>query len=186
MGTSNFYFKTSKVFAVNMNEEDSFDVEETIGNVQDTITSTFMKKENVDINDYYSGKDDTDRNYYGRFIAQLEKRVYKYGVEAIIEIDCYLRGGYYQGCNFDYTVSISLDGYYGCSFDGDEYDSIKAELQSLTPKWRQSTRDKFLAEINKQQERMKMLIEDIFAKHSEVELGVTARFSNGETIYQHV
>jgi hypothetical protein len=71
-----------------------------------------------------------------------------------------IRSGYYEGCNLDWHVRYYVNGY-----EDDEYsDSI--EVRVIV--------DEYIE-----------FIENIFGQYS-AKLGVTAQFSNGETIYHSI
>ena len=71
-----------------------------------------------------------------------------------------IRSGYYEGCNLDWHVRCYLNG-----FEEDEWETTP-EVASV---------------VNEYVE----FIENIYSQYSEP-LGVTAIFSNGETIYHKV
>jgi len=71
-----------------------------------------------------------------------------------------IRSGYYEGCNLDWHVRYYVNGY-----EDDTYDT-HTRIQTLVGSYVD-------------------YIENIFGQHSQP-LGVTARFSNGETIYHPI
>jgi hypothetical protein len=98
------------------------------------------------------------------------------------------RSGYYEGCNLDWHVSYEIDGYdcednyEGCvefalqnSLNEDEYS--KADIMAYA----------MLAENNAERLKNEIVkeIEQVFKDYSDP-LGVTAQFSNGETIYHKI
>ena len=128
-------------------------------------------------------KDDYDRNFYGAAIGTLSLSC-PYKFDITIEIKCYLRSAYYEGCNLDYEINYSC---YQCDYDNIQ-DLIKdaryysdyenngmTKLQSKNlEKWLNSGTEQLINEVEK-----------IFTDYT-TPLNKVATFSNGETIYNKI
>jgi hypothetical protein len=111
--------------------------------------------------DYYDcGKSDPNelRSYPSKSLGSFSNSVTIEDNEVEIFVTPVIRNAYYEGCNLDWHVRLYVNGY-----DDDTY----------------SDDSKTLEVINNYVE----FIENIYSQYSHP-LGVTARFGNGETIYQ--
>jgi hypothetical protein len=98
------------------------------------------------------------------------------------------RSGYYEGCNLDWHVSYEIDGY-----DCEDYyeERIEYALQNSLNEDEYTPADvkayAMLAENNAERLKNEIVkeIEQVFKDYSDP-LGVTAQFSNGETIYHKI
>ncbi len=105
-----------------------------------------------------------------------------------VTVTAVTRSGYYEGCNLDWHARYEIDGY---ECDGEFEDKIEYALQNSLDEDEYTAADikayALLAE--KEAERLKNEIvkdvESVFADYSD-KYGVTAQFSNGETIYHKV
>jgi hypothetical protein len=113
--------------------------------------------------DYYDcGKTDQHelRSFPSRTLGSFSKGVMIGEDEVEVYVTPVIRSGYYEGCNLDWDVRYYVNGYE---------DELYCENTSI----------KFI--LNEYVE----FIETIYSQYSEP-LGVTARFSNGETIYHKI
>ncbi len=95
-----------------------------------------------------------------------------------------IRSGYYEGCNLDWNVDYLLNG--DVSYDSPDFyiDDI-AYCGNLT----KSAATKYAKLAEKKAEKLKNeIVEKLEAIYNDysMKLGVTAQFSNGETIYHKV
>lgn len=113
-----------------------------------------------DYSDY--GKSDPNelRSFPSKSLGSFSNSLTIEEDEVEIYITPVIRSGYYEGVNLDWHVRLYVNGY-----DDDTY----------------ADDDNVLRISNEYIE----FIEDIYAQYSEP-LGVTARFSNGETIYHTI
>jgi len=172
-GTGNFYNRNaSKIYAIGMgygeeNEDGEvstygqMDFEDDIEYVQEQLQEVFSKNfregslpESVSRSLYSNNFSTTDIGSIYEYI-QIGKIEYKFSVY------CFATSGYYEGANLDYVgyVENCNEGY---EFELGE-DDVPVKLQKLI--------DKTIAKV-----------ESVYAKCS-MPLVVSARFSNGETIY---
>jgi hypothetical protein len=118
----------------------------------------------LDIHTDYSdvGKSDQNelRSYPSRTLGSFSKGIRIGDDEAEVYVTPVIRSGYYDGCNLDWDVRYYVNGYE------DELYESHPHIQSIVSHYVD-------------------FIENIYSQYSEP-LGVTARFSNGETIYHKV
>ena len=117
-------------------------------------------KNHKDYSDY--GKSDPYelRSFPSRSLGSFSTSIIKDEDEVEVYVTPVIRSGYYEGCNLDWHVRCYLNG-----FEEDEWETT-TEVASV---------------VNEYVE----FIENIYSQYSEP-LGVTAIFSNGETIYHKV
>ena len=173
MGTSNFYSKSKIIFAVELETEFCFD------DLRDNVTVELNQSKNYS----HKQKDDYDRNYHGTSIGTLSLSCpYKFDVS--IEIKCYIRYAYYEGCNLDYEINYAA---HQCDYDNiqdlikDAYYYSDYENNGMT-KLQSKNLEKWLISGT---EQLINEVEKIFTDYSEP-LNKVATFSNGETIYKKV
>jgi hypothetical protein len=113
-----------------------------------------------DYGDY--GKSDPDelRSYPSTSIGSFSNSLTIGDDEVEVFVTPVIRSGYYDGCNLDWHVRYYVNGYE----DETYYDHTR--VQSLVYSYVD-------------------YIENVFSQYSQP-LGVTARFSNGETIYHTI
>ncbi len=113
-----------------------------------------------DFSDY--GKTDPNelRSFPSKSLGSFSNSVTIGDDEVEIYVTPVIRSGYYEGCNLDWHVSLYVNGY-----QDDEYAD-----------------DTLVTTIC---EGYVEFIETIYSQYSQP-LGVTARFSNGETIYHAI
>jgi len=113
-----------------------------------------------DYSDY--GKSDPNelRSFPSRSLGSFSDSLTIGDDEVEIYITPVIRSGYYEGCNLDWHIRLLVNGY-----DDDTY-ADDANVLRISNEYVD-------------------FIENIYSQYSEP-LGVTARFSNGETIYHKV
>ena len=172
MSTSNFHnVNASAIFAVPL--ENDFDYEDLVDNLKSEL------KDNSDYVDY--GKTDPNelRSFPSRTLGSI-RRYHQYK-DFYVEV-CVtpvIRSGYYDGVNLDWNVDYSINGD---SYDIDELENGIGYNTALPI----SKIKAYSLLAEKKAEKLKNEIvekvESIFSDYSE-KYGVTAVFSNGETIY---
>jgi hypothetical protein len=115
---------------------------------------------NIDYSDY--GKTDPNelRSFPSRSLGSFNNSIEIGEDEVEIYVTPVIRSGYYEGCNLDWHVRYYVNGY-----EDDTYES-HPRVQTLVSVY-----------VN--------FIENVYEHYSQP-LGVTARFSNGETIYHPI
>jgi hypothetical protein len=117
-----------------------------------------------DIHNHYSdyGKTDPDelRSYPSRSLGSFSDLLTIGEDEVQIFVTPVIRSGYYDGVNLDWHIRLYVNGYEDDTY-ADNADVLRISNEYIE------------------------FIEDVFQKYSEP-LGVTARFSNGETIYHKI
>jgi hypothetical protein len=115
---------------------------------------------NMDYSDY--GKSDPNelRSFPSKSLGSFSNSVEIGDDEVEVYVTPVIRSGYYEGCNLDWHVRYYVNGY-----EDDTYET--------------HTRIQTLVEVYTN------FIENVYEQYSQP-LGVTARFSNGETIYHPI
>ena len=173
MGTSNFYSRSKIIFASELETE--FDYQD----LKDNVVSELYQSKNYS----HMQKDDYDRNFGGAAIGTLSLSCpYKFDIS--IEIECYIRSAYYDGCNLDYEIN-----YAACQCDYDNISDMVTDSHYYSgydnngmTKLQSKNLEKWLT---KGTEQLINEVEKIFTQYSEP-LNKVATFSNGETIYKKV
>jgi hypothetical protein len=113
-----------------------------------------------DYSDY--GKTDPNelRSFPSRSLGSFSDSLTIGDDEVEIFITPVIRSGYYEGCNLDWHVRLYVNGYEDDTY-ADDANVLRISNEYIE------------------------FIENIYSQYSEP-LGVTARFSNGETIYHKV
>ena len=113
-----------------------------------------------DYSDY--GKSDPNelRSFPSRSLGSFSDSLTIGDDEVEIFITPVIRSGYYEGCNLDWHVRLYVNGYEDDTY-ADDANVLRISNEYIE------------------------FIENIYSQYSEP-LGVTARFSNGETIYHKV
>ncbi len=113
-----------------------------------------------DYSDY--GKTDPDelRSFPSRSLGSFSDSILIGEDEVEIFITPVIRSGYYEGCNLDWHIRLYVNGYEDDTY-ADDANVLRISNEYIE------------------------FIENIYSQYSEP-LGVTARFSNGETIYHKV
>jgi hypothetical protein len=113
-----------------------------------------------DYSDY--GKSDPYelRSFPSRSLGSFSDSILIGEDEVEIYVTPVIRSGYYEGCNLDWHVRLYVNGYEDDTY-ADDANVLRISNEYIE------------------------FIENIYSQYSEP-LGVTARFSNGETIYHKV
>lgn len=171
-GTGNFYNKNaSHIFALssgNEGNDDDFDPDDWESYVQDVISNICDMLEKVGgFRKMDEWEDDAPRSFQGRKFAAIKKyKTFPKDDEIEVCIECIVRSGYYDGCNFDWVVKYNNDPV-------DEGESGYFNSASAN-KWAVGVVDKLVK-----------LVEAAYKQYTE-RYTVAGRFSNGETIYNRV
>ena len=174
MATSNFHnVNASAIFAVPLEHE--FDYEDLICNLESELSN------NPDYVDY--GKTDKNelRSFPSRTLGSIRKYHQYKDFYVEVCVTPVIRSGYYEGVNLDWNVDYLING--DVSYDSPDFyiDDI-AYCGNLS----KSAATKYAKLADKKAEKLKNEIvekvESIFSDYSD-RYGVTAVFSNGETIY---
>ena len=113
-----------------------------------------------DYSDY--GKTDPNelRSFPSRSLGSFSDSLTIGDDEVEVFITPVIRSGYYEGCNLDWHIRLYVNGYEDDTY-ADDANVLRISNEYIE------------------------FIEDIYSQYSEP-LGVTARFSNGETIYHTI
>lgn len=185
MATSNFHnAEASRIFATELEDEFSYD------DLKLNLRSEFANKENdkksVIADCYEENKSPASelRSFPATTICRVhsEDKCYAFG-NINLRFDIIVRSGYYQGANLDYEMYVETDN--------EDYESITDLIEDIqrypedfdisegmSEKYAKWIENWFKKEV----EPMKEEIEKVFADYT-TPLCVTARFSNGETMY---
>jgi len=174
MATSNFHNENaSAIFAVQLEHE--FDYDDLVDNLKSELNN------DPDYVDY--GKTDKHelRSFPSRTLGSIRKYAQYKDFYVEVCVTPVIRNGYYDGVNLDWNVDYLING--DASYDSPDFyiDDI-AHYGSMS----KSKATKYAKLAEKKAEKVKNQIvekvESIFSDYSE-KYGVTAVFSNGETIY---
>ncbi len=190
MGTGNFNNRNaSNIFAVET--EDEWAYEDSIDNVKSRLEEKFGRDFVEETNKWEDGRNggaifgyvELDSNEMdGGEPETIHDVEYQKWCEVNIKVECIVRTGYYSGMNYDWNlfVTISTENTYDMVFGFDELDDIKGELSY------NFIEDDFAGTvidyITTKSEELISGIEEVY-KENTTPLVVTARFSNGETMY---
>jgi len=174
MATSNFHNENaSAIFAVQLEHE--FDYDDLVENLKSELNN------DPDYVDY--GKTDKHelRSFPSRTLGSIRKYAQYKDFYVAVCVTPVIRSGYYDGVNLDWNVDYLING--DAQYDNTDFyiDDI-AHYGSMS----KSKATKYAKLAEKKAEKIKNQIvekvESIFSDYSE-KYGVTAVFSNGETIY---
>ena len=124
----------------------------------DNLESEFST--NIDYSDYSKSDPNELRSFPSKSLGSFNNSIEIGEEEVEIYVTPVIRSGYYEGCNLDWHVRYYVNGY-----EDDTYES-HPRVQTLV-------------------EVYTNFIENVYGQYSQP-LGVTARFSNGETIYHPI
>ena len=174
MATSNFHNENaSAIFAVELEHE--FDYDDLVDNLKSELNN------DPDYVDY--GKTDKHelRSFPSRTLGSIRKYHQYKDFYVEVCVTPVIRSGYYSGVNLDWNVAYLING--DASYDSPDFyiDDI-AHYANLS----KSAAIKYAKLAEKKAEKLKNEIveelEAIYTNYSD-RYGVTAVFSNGETIY---
>jgi hypothetical protein len=171
MATSNFHnVNASAIFAVRLEDEWAYD------DLVENLTSELSN--NPDYVDY--GKTDKHelRSFPSRSLGSIRKYHQYKDFYVEVCVTPVIRSGYYEGVNLDWNVDYLINGE--CSYDEPNFEVADVEWYGKISK------SKAIQYADKKAEKIKNEIveqlESLYNDYSE-KYGVTAVFSNGETIY---
>jgi hypothetical protein len=124
----------------------------------DNLESEFST--NLDYSDYSKSDPNELRSFPSKSLGSFNNSIEIGEDEVEVYVTPVIRSGYYEGCNLDWHVR-----YYVNGSEDDTYES-HPRIQTLV-------------------EVYTNFIENVYEQYSQP-LGVTARFSNGETIYHAI
>jgi hypothetical protein len=172
MATSNFHnVNASAIFAVQLEDEWSYD----------DLVENLKSQLNNDPNYVDYGKSDPNelRSFPSRSLGSIRKYHQYKDFYVEVCVTPVIRSGYYDGVNLDWNVDYSINGD---SYDIDELENGIGYNTALPI----SKIKAYSLLAEKKAEKLKNEIvekvESIFSDYSD-RYGVTAVFSNGETIY---
>jgi hypothetical protein len=184
MATGNFYHRDSKkIYAVLMNRTDEetgevicaddYDADDLKENLHEFLEKSKLNYKKDD--GYYS---DSPHSFSTTHLGTVSNYKYFGDVEVEVLFELLLTNAYYEGANLDYVIKRRVMGY---EIDGEielddlNYSDMSKGLQTIQLK----NMNKFMStKLGNLQDK----IESIFEQLS-IPLVVTARFSNGETMY---
>ena len=122
------------------------------------------------------------RSYPSRVLGSKEINQIIDGIDITVNIFSVVRSAYYDGCNFDHftTIEFCHETYNNISEINDS--DIEDVLKENKQKHGKKAISNFKAKITTICHALKTELEAIYKNHTEP-LTVTARFSNGETLY---
>ncbi len=174
MATSNFHnVNASAIFAVLL--ENDFDYEDLVDNLKSELNN------DSDYVDY--GKTDPNelRSFPSRTLGSIRKYHQYKDFYVEVCVTPVIRSGYYSGVNLDWNVAYSING--DAQYDEPNFEVADVEWYGKISK---SKAIQYAKLADKKAEKLKNEIvekvESIFSDYSD-KYGVTAVFSNGETIY---
>lgn len=115
---------------------------------------------NLDYSDYSKSDPNELRSFPSKSLGSFNNSIEIEDNEVEVYVTPVIRSGYYEGCNLDWHVRYYVNGY-----EDDTYET-HPRIQTLVGVY-----------VN--------FIENVYQQYSQP-LGVTARFSNGETIYHPI
>tara|TARA_R110000796_G_scaffold159388_3_gene276186 strand:- start:11437 stop:11967 length:531 start_codon:yes stop_codon:yes gene_type:complete len=173
MATSNFYNKNaSRIFATET--EGEFDYEDLVSNINYELRDLE--------NSFSSGKagDWIDNNSKVLDFSLNKSFDYKDGTSLECVIHPIIRSGYYSGVNLDWDFEFYIDGS-----EVEDDDCIKDYLihfEGYAPSHASTVSGSRFRRLEKLRDILTEQLEKIFTDFT-TPLVVTARFSNGETLY---
>ena len=175
MATSNFHnVNATHIFACSLESE--WDYEDLIGNVDAELG-------NVKGYSSYTKSDPNElRSYPSRSICSIERSFDYKDFSLDVVVTAVVRSGYYEGCNLDWHV------WYGINGDGCEIDEFENGIGYNTSLPTSQIKAYALLAEKKAEKITNEIVEEVekvFGNYTD-KYGVTAQFSNGETIYHKV
>lgn len=201
MGTSNFHNVNARnVYAVLMNyerpilnndDEETNELETCVRDSYECDDFIQMLKEDAEelapLKGFgYYHACDTDPHELNSYCSIPLFQFYKnknFGdVDVTVSINCVIRVAYYEGANLDWYITYDV-----CGINMDEIDFLadmqwQSEMPASMIKIQCNNAERFASNIA---DELIEVVEDFFKQNS-MPLGVTARFSNGETYYSKI
>ena len=174
MATSNFHNENaSAIFAVPL--ENEYDYEDLVCNLESELSN------NPDYVDY--GKTDKHelRSFPSRTLGSIRKYHQYKDFYVEVCVTPVIRSGYYSGVNLDWNVDYSINGEV--MYDEPNFEVADVEWYGKISK---SKAIQYAKLADKKAEKLKNeIVEELEAIYNDYsdKYGVTAVFSNGETIY---
>ena len=177
MATSNFHnVNATHIFACSL--ENEWDYEDLVDNLKSELSN------DSDYVDYGKTDHNECRSFPSRTLGSIRKYHQYKDFYVEVCVTPVIRSGYYEGVNLDWNVDYSING--DAQYDNNDFYIEDIAWYGKLPK---STATKYARLAEKKAEKLKNDIveklESIYSDYS-MKLGVTARFSNGETIYHKV
>jgi len=202
VGTSNFCTEDARcVYAISTSYEeedrefvyDEFIVEDTCNNVWSELKKIISKTNTMDIsNSVYNGYDFL-RSYPGHSLGEISTSMHikeiDIEVEVIIEVLCI--SGYYEGANLDYVVKFRDEfGQYSDNIENaiqELIDCLKyGDIEIPEGKAKEdivNIIEEAETKLREKEEELRTTVENVFGMFTDA-YKVSARFSNGEIIYE--
>ena len=174
MATSNFHNENaSAIFAVQLEHE--FDYDDLVENLKSELNN------DPDYVDYGKADKNELRSFPSRTLGSIRKYVQYKDFYVEVCVTPVIRSGYYDGVNLDWNVDYLING--DAQYDNTDFyiDDI-AHYGNLS----KSAATKYAKLADKKAEKLKNeIVDELEALYNDYSdrYGVTAVFSNGETIY---
>lgn len=190
MGTSNFAYKDTLYAVIIEDEYDSENLDENMNSLLSELETTAKaKNKNIELDIYPLDKpvwskstSRIERNFSSKIHGEVRVKSTFMGFDLDLTLNVLVRNGYYEHLNIDYDMSLHIDGCEGFEDDNAEgifgwldVDHLPAGLIVMNTK-----------NLDKRLDAMKALALESYhhiGKHLGTEYDMTARFSNGETIF---
>ena len=190
MGTSNFAYKDT-LYAVEI--EDEFDVENLAENIHELMNdldkTAKSKNKNLELDIYALNKPEwnksnsrIERNFSSKHHGDVRVKSTFMGIDLDLTLQVLIRNGYYEHVNIDYDWMLEVEGLESCEDEDAAFilewldtDHLPAGLVAMNTK-----------NLDKRLDGMKALALEAYhhiGKKLGTEYNMTARFSNGETMF---
>lgn len=190
MGTSNFAYKDT-LYAVEI--EDEFCHESLAESIHDLMselgTNAKAKNKNIELDIYPLDKPTwsksnsrLERNFSSKVFGEVRVKSTFMGIDLDLTLEILVRNGYYEHVNIDYDWQLDIEGIESCEDEDAAYildwldvDHLPAGLVAMNTK-----------NLDKRLDAMKALALEAYhhiGKYLGTEYNMTARFSNGETMF---
>ena len=131
MSAPNFYAKSGKYFAIEVESEDGYEIDDAIENVTSELEAATKNSAR-----YFTEEldhHDNDRNYPGRAFLKLGMKNEREDLQAAAVL--IIRSGYYTGANIDIDLHV-LDNYTGDEIEIDDLtvDDVIEAVHNYTDK----------------------------------------------------
>jgi hypothetical protein len=175
MATSNFHnVNATHIFACSL--ENEWDYEDLVDNL------TYEFKTHADWYDGNKSDPHECRSFPSRVLGSLTKDFSYNDFSLEVWVSPVIRSGYYEGVNLDWNAHYFINGN---ECDLDDIDRMLEYDTDYSPSKRKAYSLLVEKKAEKLRDELVEVTENIFEQYSD-KLGVTARFSNGETIYHKV
>jgi hypothetical protein len=180
MATSNFHnVNSSNIFAVEL--ENDFDYDDLKCNIESEMKAHSELSKGIYFRD--GGSDPYELHSFPSTVVGSLCKEFSYKDFSIeVRVSAVIRSGYYEGCNLDWSVEYILDGNEIELADISEELQYQYEYSKLNADNYESL---ILSKYEKFVNELTETLEKIYSDYS-IKLGVTATFSNGETVYHKI